>query len=263
MSSKIEKKKKQLIALLDEATNTKNAKLVNEAFGKVKKVELKITATIRRLKKVDDYLKKNNRPRAKKIYKAFFFNMSTPDFGSLKKVKAKKVFTVKQIEQFLDNRSKLSKVIRNLNKAHRTFRLVLGPVGKAIKAYNIICNTKKSLQKASEVYDLYQAQKNLKTAESYRQYYKNAGKLFGEAAEVMKIVTSFLPRGASDYCDYILTVATRCGDAITIVSDYSKKIIDLTNEVMGELEKAGDYRARSNNVYRVGVENIKNLDTYK
>lgn len=64
-----------------------------------------------------------------------------------------------------------------------------------MKAYNLICNTKELLKKSSEVYDLFQAQKSLKTAESYKQYYEDAGKLFSNAVSVMGVVTSILPRG--------------------------------------------------------------------
>ena len=58
MSSKLDKKKEQLIALLDEATNPENAQKVNEAFNKINKVELKFRRVILRLEAIERYFKK-------------------------------------------------------------------------------------------------------------------------------------------------------------------------------------------------------------
>ena len=253
MSSELEKKRDELIALLDKATSSKNAATVNEAFGKVEKVELKINRVILRLGAVERYLKNNNRKKAIYAYQTFFFNMSSPDFGKLKKVKSKKLFDVDDIQAFLDEKAQsrgLRGMLKKLRRVHSIFRLVLRPARNIVKAYNIICNAKKIIQKSSEISDLYQAQKELKTAESYRKYYEKAGILFSEASSVMGLVTSILPRGASDYCDFIFTVAENCGEAVDIVGDYSKKIIDLTNETMGMFEEAASIIAKRNHEIR-------------
>ena len=122
-------------------------------------------------------------------------------------------------------------MLRKVKQAHKIFRTALKPVANVIKVYTLICNTKELLKKSSEVHDLYQAQKNLKTAESYRRYYKKAGKLFGDAVSVMGVVTSILPRGASDYCDFIFTAAKNCLKAVDIVSKHTVNILKWCEEL--------------------------------
>lgn len=234
MSSELKKKKAELLTLLDEATSTQNATKVNEAFDKIKKVELKFRRVILRLEAAERYLKKNNRKKAIFAYKTFFFNMVSPEFGKQKNAKIKGKFSIDQIEAFLDNKDSekgLRGMLKKVKKTHKIFRTALKPVANVIKVYTLMCNTKELLKKSSEVHDLYQAQKNLKTAESYRRYYEKAGKLFGDAVSVMGVVTSILPRGASDYCDFIFTAAKNCLEAVDIVSKHTKKILKLCTEI--------------------------------
>jgi hypothetical protein len=47
----------------------------------------------------------------------------------------------------------------------------------------------------------------------------------------MKGITSKLPAGMSDYCNYIFTVGEKAGLMAKMVSDYTKKIIDGIEEV--------------------------------
>ena len=58
-----------------------------------------------------------------------------------------------------------------------------------------------------------------------------AGYLFTDAASVMKTVTGVLPRGASDYCDFIFTVAESCKVAIAIVSNHTEKVLKKIAEI--------------------------------
>ena len=234
MSSELKKKKDQLVALLDEATNPKNAKKVTEAFDKINKVELKFRRVILRLKAIERYWKKNNRKKAIFAYNTFFFNMVSTEFGQQKDAKVKGKYSIDKIEAFIDNKYSqkgLRGILRKVEQAHRIFRSALKPVAKVMKAYNLICNTKELLKKSSEVYDLFQAQKSLKTAESYKQYYEDAGKLFSNAVSVMGVVTSILPRGASDYCDFIFTAAKNSLEAVDIVSKHTEKILKLCKEI--------------------------------
>ena len=249
MSSEFEKKKDQLIALLDEATNPKNAEKVNEAFDKINKVELKFRRVILRLKAVERYWKKNNRKKAIFAYNTFFFNMVSTEFGKQKDAKVKGKYSIDKIEAFIDDKYSqkgLRGILRKVEKAHKIFRSALKPVAIVIKAYTLICNTKELLKKSSEVNDLYQAQKSLKTAESYRQYYKNAGTLFSSAVSVMGVVTSTLPRGASDYCDFIFTAAKNCLEAVDIVSKHTEKILKLCKEIDVLMQGMGEKNSKSN-----------------
>jgi hypothetical protein len=160
--------------------------------------------------------------------------MVSTEFGKQKDAKVKGKYSIDKIEAFIDDKySKkgLRGILRKVEKAHKIFRSALKPVANVIKAYTLICNTKELLKKSSEVHDLYQAQKSLKTAESYRRYYKDAGKLFSNAVSVMGVVTSILPRGASDYCDFIFTAAKNCLEAVDIVSKHTKKILKWCEEL--------------------------------
>lgn len=160
--------------------------------------------------------------------------MVSPEFGKQNSAKIKGKFSIDKIEAFLDKKESkkgLRGMLYKVKQAHKIFRSALKPVSNVIKAYNLICNTKELLKKSSEAYDLYQAQKKLKTAESYRQYYEKAGKLFGNAVSVMGVVTSILPRGASDYCDFIFTAAKNCLEAVNIVNKHTEKILKLCKEI--------------------------------
>ncbi|MFA6716267.1 MAG: hypothetical protein WCS27_12880 [Victivallaceae bacterium] len=245
MSSELEKKRDELIALLDKATSSKNAATVNEAFDKVEKVELKINRVILRLEAVERYLKNNNRKKAIYAYQTLFFKMSPTD----SRVKSKKLIDTDAIQAFLDEKAQnrgLRGMLKKLGRVHSIFRLVLVPVRNMVKAYNIICNAKKVIQKSSEVSDLYQAQKELKTAESYRKYYEKAGILFSEASSAMGLVTSILPRGASDYCDFIFTVAKNCVEAVKIVSEHTEKILKLCKEIDELIKGVGEKYSKFN-----------------
>ena len=47
----------------------------------------------------------------------------------------------------------------------------------------------------------------------------------------MGVVTSILPRGASDYCDFIFAAAKNCLEAVDIVSKHTEKILKLCKEI--------------------------------
>ena len=47
----------------------------------------------------------------------------------------------------------------------------------------------------------------------------------------MGVVTSILPRGASDYCDFIFTAAKNCLEAVDIVSKHTKKVLKWCEEL--------------------------------
>jgi len=253
LEKKLETKKDELIALLDKATEPETAAKINEVFEKIKKVKLRISGTIRRLEQVYKYVKTGNRNKARKIYETYFFNMSQPYAVESRKIRAKRLLSVDEIQKFLDKKDVVKNIINKLKRVDRFFSEAMKYADKIIKVYTLICNVKKNL---TDIAGLYEAQKKLKTAEDYRQYYKRAGKIFSDASSAMKVVTSILLRGARDYCDFIFTVAQDCYVAVEIVSKHTEKILKICKEIDVLIEGLGEKNSKSNISTQIGNKTI-------
>jgi hypothetical protein len=222
MSSKLSKKQKELLCSIQIATDPENIKYINKSLIHVKRAHKQLSELIRKIEKVNLENKVSNRENAITTYKYYFIKVDSKFISSKEKMAIKQTFIPGEIEKFLNKESKLPEILRKLKTTQKILKNITGPCEKALKFYDTIHNTANVVNKVD---DLLKQQDKLKTADDYRKYYLGLAGEFSKVATSMKSITRALPRGASDYCEFIFTVAENGVKAAKIVSKYSGEII--------------------------------------
>jgi hypothetical protein len=93
-------------------------------------------------------------------------------------------------------------------------------------------------------------------------YYKNLATGFASASSAMKELTNKLPPGASDYCNYIFSVAENSAKAAKVVGDYTTRLINEFKEFDKALAKVGEKNSALNISLERPPKGIKSSDSW-
>jgi GTPase Era involved in 16S rRNA processing len=147
-----------------------------------------------------------------------------------------KAYSKGEIAKFLrqrDSTTKLKAFAQKVEKAGTIIKIVKDvqdKVGLALKAFDCYSRGK----------DLNQQQKDLKTAQDYKEYYYKIAKEASAMASELKKFSDKLPPGMRDYYEFIFTVAENTDKMAKVVYDYVEKLEKAMTECDRELKKMGE-----------------------
>jgi hypothetical protein len=231
MSTEKEKRKQKIIAVVKEFTNPKHRKLVMEGMKYAEEAQKTLKNTEACLKQLEMEVNRGNIDKAEKLYKKLFVNTG--------KFRIKRAVSERELKAFLNDKSLIKKVLGKTRKAHAYIKAVVPKCRMVVDAYDKICKLSGAF---ADVEKLRMEQKKLSSPGSYVSYYNEIAKGFSSASSVMKEITGKLPPGASDYCDFIFSVAENTAKAAKVVGDYTTKLINAFSafdSLQKSLEKRG------------------------
>jgi hypothetical protein len=215
MSTEKEKRKQKIIAVVKEFTSPKHRKQVDEGLKKVEQAKGRLDTMVRELDKFYGVVDKWAAKEAKNIRKNVFINT-----GNLK---IKKALTENEIKTVLVNRTKVKETLAKLKKAQKFLGDAIPKCRKAVDTYSKICQLASAF---GDVEKLREEQKKLSSPSSYVDYYRKLATGFASASSAMKELTNKLPPGASDYCNFIFSVAENSAKAAKLVGGYTTNLIN-------------------------------------
>ncbi len=235
MSTEKEKSKQKIIAIVKEFTDPKHRKQVDEGLKKVEKAKGRLDTMVKELDKFYGTLDKWASKEAKNIRANKYINT-----GDLK---IKKALTENEIKKILLNRTKVKETLAKLKKAQNFLGDAIPKCRKAVDSYGKICQLAGAF---ADIEKLRIEQSKLSSPASYVTYYNNLATGFSAASTAMKELTNKLPPGASDYCDFIFSVAENSAKAAKVVGDYTTKLINEFKAFDKALAKMGEKNSSFN-----------------
>ena len=207
---------------------------------------------------------RGNIDKAEKLYRKAFINTG--------KLRIKRAISEREIKDFLNNKSLIKKALDKTKRANAYIKAVVPKCRMVVDTYDRICKLSGAF---ADVEKLRIEQKKLSSPGSYVSYYNNIAKGFSSASSAMKEITGKLPPGASDYCDFIFSVAENSAKAAKLVGDYTTKLINAFSAfdslqsslesrkvTSGDIWKFNDKHDRGKSIkdyldYRLGTPSIK------
>jgi hypothetical protein len=235
MSTEKEKSKQKIIAVVKEFTNPKHRKLVMEGMNYAQEAEKALIKTEACLKQMEMDVNRGNIGNAEMLYRKVFISTG--------KLKIKKAVSEREIKVFLNDKSLIKKALDKTRKANAYIKAVVPKCRMVVDVYDKICKLSGPF---ADIEKLRMEQKKLSSSGSYVTYYNNIAQGFASASSVMKEITGKLPPGASDYCDFIFSVAENSAKAAKVVGDYTTKLINGFKAFDKALAKMGEKNSSFN-----------------
>jgi tetratricopeptide (TPR) repeat protein len=219
--------KEQLTEALKEFSDSKHRENMKKTIETLENIEENFKIVLIGLHKVSAHIKKKNMEKAEEAYRKIF--VKTGD------LRINRALSQGELQRFFDKKEAVNIALVRLKVANAFIHRVLGPCRKAFDIYEKIG---KFTNAGTRIYQLSQLKELDGSAEEYRTYFNGISEDFVSITSNLKMLSSALPPGASDYCDFIFEAASACQVAFKIVNEHAKKINELSKKAFDELGKA-------------------------